>query len=125
MKKRITFPDWTKPAYMMISADKENEKRPVWGEYTLSEDDLLSLYATLEIKGGHFLFWRNTEAEERNENREEAWINALAFAEQLWRRGKHREFVVMFRPKNQDTGREAICIYRRLPPILLEKKVVK
>lgn len=118
MKKKITFPSWKESVGIIVLRDGKNGKQSVWGEYTPSEDDLLSLYATPEITGGYLALCENTEAAKQEENRRTAWMNALAFAEQLWRNGKHREFVVMFRPESPDGWkREAICIYQRLPQV--------
>ena len=84
----------------------------------------------MEIAGGHpqlFARYETAEAAQAarlEEDRRAAWTNALAFAEQLWRGGTHREFVVMFRPENPNVGREAVCIYRRLhTPTAAEKAV--
>lgn len=124
MKKKTTFPDWTAPAYMIVSSGGKDGKHPVWTSYQNEEQDLLSLRVTVEIAGGFpVLFskgmsWEAVEAERLEEDRRAAWTNALAFAEQLWRTGTHREFVVAFRPKNPNVGPEAICIYQRLRPIL-------
>lgn len=122
MKKKIEFPDWTGPACMMITGGGKDGKRPVWCEYTQTESDLLSLRVTVEIAGGFpsiFTRYETPEAKEAarlEEDRRAAWTNALAFAEQLWRGGTHRDFVVMFRPENPNVGPEAVCIFRRIEP---------
>lgn len=121
MKPKIMFPDWTAPAYMMISR-AEDGKRPIWSGYTRDPDDLLSLRVTVEIAGGSCLFERfesraAAEAARIESNRRAAWRNALAFAEQLWRDAPHREYVVNFRPENPNVGREAVCVSQRLKPL--------
>ena len=131
MKKKNTFPDWTGPACMIVSSGGNDGKRPVWNEYTRAEDDFLSLRVTVEIKGGLYLPFTQhmsreaVEAERLEEDRRAAWKNARAFAEQLWKAATHREFVVMFRPENQNVGREAVCVYQRLPQISAEGKAVQ
>ena len=131
MKKKITFPDWTGPAYMIVSSDGKDGKRPVWNEYTKEADDLLSLRVTVEIKGGLYLpFTRHmsreaVEAERLEEDRRAAWTNARAFAEQMWKTATHREYVVMFRPESPNVGREAVCVYQRLPQISADGKAVQ
>ena len=40
MKRKITFPDWTGPAYMIVSSGGKDGKRPVWSEYRKTEEDL-------------------------------------------------------------------------------------
>lgn len=122
MKQKITFPNWTAPAYMMISSGGEDGKRPVWSGYTRDPDDLLSLRVTVEIAGGSCLFERfeskeAAEAARIESDRRAAWRNALAFAEQLWRAAPNREYVVHFRPENPNVGREAVCVYQRLKPM--------
>ena len=84
---------------------------------------------TLEIAGGSTLFERFNSEEERAAAQKEAsrrvtWRNALGFAEQLWRAAPHREFVVLFRPENPNVGREAVCIYQRLPSLSAAGKAV-
>lgn len=112
MKKKIVFPDWTGPACMMITGGGKNGKRPVWCEYTQTESDLLSLRVTVEIAGGFpsiFTRYETPEAKEAarlEEDRRAAWTNALDFAEQLWRGGTHRDFVVMFRQETRTWGRK-------------------
>ena len=130
MKKKITFPDWTSPAAVTITRGGTKDKpRAVWGTYTEEPAEWLSLRATLAIAGGSVLFEtfdsrEEEEAARLEANRRAAWRNALVFAEQLWRGGTHREFVVMFRPENPNVGREAVCIYRRLhTPTAAEKAV--
>ncbi len=120
MKKKITFPDWTGTACMIVSKGGKDGKRPVWSEYRQTEEDFLSLRVTVEIAGGFPVVFaqhmrqEEIEAARLEEDRRAAWTNALAFAEQLWRGGTHREFVVMFRPESPNMGREAVCIFRRL-----------
>lgn len=122
-KKKSAFPDWTGPAYMIVTSGGKDGKRPVWKPYQKEEQDLLSLRVTVEIAGGFPVLFSQkmsreaVEAERLEEDRRAAWTNALAFAEQLWKSGTHREFVVAFRPENPNVGPEAVCIYRRLPPI--------
>ena len=130
MKRKITFPDWTSPAAVTITRGGTKDKpRAVWGTYTEEPAEWLSLRATLAIAGGSVLFETFDSREEEETarleaNRRAAWRNALVFAEQLWRGGTHREFVVMFRPENPNVGREAVCIYRRLhTPTAAEKAV--
>lgn len=131
MKKKITFPDWTGPAAVTITRGGKDGKRPVWSEYTQDPADWLSLRVTVEIAGGHpqlFARYETAEAAQAarlEEDRRAAWENAVAFAEQLWRGGTHREFVVMFRPENPNVGREAVCIYRRLHSPAAEEKAVQ
>lgn len=119
MKQKITFPDWTAPAYVMISRGGADGKRPVWSGYTPDTDDLLSLRVTVEIAGGSCLFERfeskaAEEAARVERDRQAAWRNALAFAEQLWRAAPHREYVVHSRPENSNVGREAVSVSQRL-----------
>ena len=96
-----------------------------------TEEDFLSLQVTVEIAGGFPVVFaqhmsrEEIEAERLEEDRRAAWTNARAFAEQLWRGGAHREFVVAFRPENPNVGREAVCIYRRLPQISADGKAVQ
>lgn len=130
MKPKITFPDWTDPAYMLISRGGADGKRPVWSGYTRDPDDLLSLRVTVEIAGGSCLFERfeskaAEEAARVERDRQAAWRNALAFAEQLWRAAPHREYVVMFRPENPNVGREAVCVCQRLKPLAESGKAVQ
>lgn len=121
--KKSAFPDWTGPAYMIVSSGGKDGKRPVWKPYQKEEQDLLSLRVTVEIAGGFPVLFSQSmsreavEAERLEGDRRAAWTNALAFAEQLWRDGTHKEFVVAFRPKNPNVGPETVCIYRRLRPI--------
>lgn len=121
MKAKMKFPDWTGPAYMLISRSDDG-KRHVWSGYERDPDDLLSLRVTVEIAGGSYLFeqFESKAAEEAariESNRRAAWRNALAFAEQLWRAAPHREYVVHFRPENPNVGREAVCVCQRLKPM--------
>lgn len=116
--KKVKFPDWSGLAGLMISRN-EDSGRAVWSEYEKSGEDWLALRVTVEIAGGLYLFERfeSKEAEEAasvENNRRTAWRNAVAFAEQLWRTAPHREYIVLFRPENQNVGREAVCIYQRL-----------
>ena len=117
MKTKIKFPDWTAPAYMMISR-AEDGKRPVWSSYTRGPDDLLLLRVTVEIAGGSCLFERfeSNEEEEaacRESSRRAAWRNALTFAEQLWKAAPHRNYVVCFRP-DSPAGRKAVCVCQQV-----------
>lgn len=129
MKKKTTFPDWTGPAYMIVSSGGKDGKRPACKPYQKTEQDLLSLRVTVEIAGGlPVLFSRHmsreaVEAERLEEDRRAAWTNALEFAKRLWKDGTHREFVVAFRPGNPNVGPEAVCIYRRFPQIPAGKAV--
>ena len=128
-KKKSAFPDWTGPAYMIVSSGGEGGKRPVCKPYQKTEQDLLSLRVTVEIAGGFpVLFSQHmsreaVEAERLEEDRRAAWTNALEFAKQLWKDGTHREFVVAFRPENPNVGTEAVCIYRRFQQVSAEKAV--
>lgn len=130
MKKKITFPDWTSPAAVAITRGGKDGKRPVWSEYTKDPADFLSLRVTLEIAGGS-TFFETFDSEEARDtayterSRQTTWRNALAFAEHLWGVAQHREYVVMFRPENPNVGREAICIYQRLPPYPAAEKAVQ
>ena len=131
MKKKITFPDWTGPAGQIITRDGENGKRPIWRAYAQDPaGDFLALRVTLEITGGSTMFERFDSEEERAAAQTEAsrrvtWQNALGFAEQLWRAAPHREYVVLFRPESPNVGREAICIYQRLPSLSAAGKAVQ
>lgn len=116
--KKINFPNWTAPVYLMVSRGNGG-KRPVWSEYTRSPDDLLSLRVTVEIAGGLYSFERFDSKEEKKaawleRDRRTAWRNAIHFAEQLHASASHREYVVKFSPESVNTGREAVCIYQRL-----------
>ena len=130
MKKKITFPDWTRMARQLITRNKENDPRPIWREYDQDQaGDSLSLRVTLEIAGGSTLFETFDSEEARaaaylERSRRVTYANVLGFAEQLWRAAPHREYVVLFRPENQNVGREAVCIYRRLYTPTAEDKVV-
>ncbi len=117
MKEKIKFPDWTAPAYLMIS--RRDDEKPVWREYTRNYDDLLFLRVTVEIAGGSYLFekFESKEAEEAarvERDRRAAWCNAIRFAEQMHANAPHREYIVLFRPENINVGHEAVCIYQRL-----------
>lgn len=131
MKKKITFPDWTGQAGQIITRNGENGKRPIWRAYDQDPaGDFLALRVTLEITGGSTLFERFDSEEERAAAQAEAsrrvtWRNALGFAEQLWRDAPHREYVVLFRPESPNVGREAICIYQRLPSLSAAGKAVQ
>lgn len=130
MKKKITFPDWTGPTGVTITRASKDKPRAVWGEYTEEPAEWLSLRATLEIAGGSVLFEtfdsrEEEEAARLEADRRAAWRNALVFAKQLWRAAPHREYVVLFRPENQNVGREAICIYQRLPLFQAAEKAVQ
>lgn len=131
MKEKITFPDWTRLAGQIITRNGENGKRPIWRAYDQDPaGDFLALRVTLEIAGGSTLFERFNSEEERAAAQKEAsrrvtWRNALGFAEQLWRAAPHREFVVLFRLENPNVGREAVCIYQRLPSLSAAGKAVQ
>ena len=131
MKKKITFPDWTRMAGQLITRNRENDPRPVWREYDQDQtSDSLSLRVTLEIAGGSTLF-EDFESEDARaaayleRSRQVTYANALGFAEQLWRAAPHREYVVLFRPENPNVGHEAVCIYQRLSPYPATGKVVQ
>lgn len=131
MKKILSFPDWTGTAGLSITRQKENDKRPRWRTYERTDgDNSLYLRVTLEIAGGSVLFedFDNEEARAAallERSRRVTWQNAAAFAEQLWRAAPHREYVVLFRPENPNVGREAICIYQRLPLFQAAEKAVQ
>lgn len=131
MKRKITFPDWTRMAGQLITRKKENDPRPVWREYDQDPaGDSLSLRVTLEIAGGSTLFEDFDSEEARaaaylERSRRVTYANALGFAEQLWRAAPHREYVVLFRPENPNVGHEAVCIYQRLSPYPATGKVVQ
>ncbi len=131
MKKKSVFPDWTQTAGQIITRNRENDPRPVWGTYDQDPaNDSLSLRVTLEIAGGSTLFENFDSEEERDaaykeRSRRITWKNALVFAEQLWRGAQHREYVVLFMPESKATGRERICIYQRLSPYPATGKAVQ
>lgn len=130
MKKKITFPDWTRMAGQLITRNRENDPRPIWREYDKDPaGDSLSLRVTLEIAGGSTLFETFDSEEARDaayleRSRRVTYANALGFAEQLWRAAPHREYVVLFRPENPNVGHEAVCIYQRLSPYPATGKVL-
>lgn len=80
MKKKATFPDWTSPAYMIVSSGGKDGKRPVWKPYQKEEQDLLSLRVTVEIAGGFPVLFSQSmsreavEAERLERDRCAAWI---------------------------------------------------
>lgn len=126
MKKRgFHYPDWNNPENMIITRQDEAGRKSSWKEYTQSDTDTLHLCVTVEIsEGDPVLFTRffskaENDAERKEMDRQAAWRNAICFAEQLWKVGTHREYVVMYRKENPDNQyiREAVCIYRRLPPL--------
>ena len=131
MKKKITFPDWTRMAGQLITRNRENDPRHIWREYDQDPaGDSLSLRVTLEIAGGSTLFETFDSEEVRaaaylERSRRVTYANALGFAEQLWRAAPHREYVVLFRPENPNVGHEAVCIYQRLSPYPATGKVVQ
>lgn len=130
MKKKITFPDWTRMAGQLITRNRENDPRPIWREYDQDPaGDSLSLRVTLEIAGGSTLFETFDSEEARaaaylERSRRVTYANALGFAEQLWRAAPSREYVVLFRPENPNVGPEAVCIYQRLSPYPATGKVL-
>lgn len=131
MRKKITFPDWTRTAGQIITRNSENEPRPIWRTYEHDPDgDALSLRVTLEIAGGSTLFEKFDSEEARaaaytERSRQTTWRNALAFAEYLWRVAPNREYVVLFRPEGPNAPRDAVCIYQRLSPYPATGKAVK
>ena len=129
MKKKITFPDWTKMEGQIISSRWEVQA-PHWAKYDQDPaGDFLSLRVTLEIAGGSTLFETFDSEEARaasylERSRRVTYANALGFAEQLWRAAPSREYVVLFRPENPNVGPEAVCIYQRLSPYPATGKVL-
>ena len=131
MKKKITFPDWTRMAGQLITRNRENDPRPIWREYDQDPaGDFLSLRVTLEIAGGSTLFEKFESEEARaaaylERSRRATYTNALGFAERWWRAAPRREYVVLFRPENPNVGHEAVCIYQRLSPYPATGKAVR
>ena len=131
MKRKITFPDWTRMAGQLITRNRENDPRPIWREYDQDPaGDSLSLRVTLEIAGGSTLFEDFDSEEARaaaylERSRRVTYKHALGFAEQLWRAAPSREYVVLFRPENPNVGHEAVCIYQRLSPYPATGKAVQ
>ena len=131
MKKKVKFPDWTRMVGQLITRNRENDPRPIWREYDHDPaGDSLSLRVTLEIAGGSTLFEDFDSEEARaaaylERSRRVTYVNALGFAEQLWRAAPARQYVVLFRPENPNVGHEAICIYQRLSPYPATGKAVE
>ena len=131
MKKKITFPDWTRMAGQLITRNRENDPRPIWREYDQDPaGDSLSLRVTLEIAGGSTLFEDFDSEEARaaaylERSRRVTYKHALGFAEQLWQAAPSCEYVVLFRPESPNVGHEAVCIYQRLSPYPATGKAVQ
>ncbi len=123
--KGFNYPDWNNPAGRIITRADKVGRKPVWKEYQPDDADGIALCVTVEVGGSVYTpFEQFSSKEERyaawkEQDRQAAWRNAHVFTEHLWRNAPHRDYIVMYRPQDPDNPytREAVYIYRRLPPL--------